>query len=167
MIVLFFYIVILFLPKENFYFFLEHKLFKDNIVLSNESLKDVGGILQINDVFVTSAGDEIAQIDEITILPFILYNEVDVKNLHLAKRFEGALPSKIDEASFKATLFYPIKIWIKLKGDFGDIDGSYNVYSKTVRLVLKPQENFKQKYPLIYAKFQNIDGELVYESSLK
>jgi hypothetical protein len=156
-----------FLPKENFYFLLEHKLSENNIVLNNESLKDFGGVLRINGALAVYGGDEIAQIDKITVLPFILYNEVSMKDLHFAKKLQTMFPGKIDEASLKATLFYPIKIWIKLKGDFGDIDGSYNIYSKTIRLVLKPQEDSRQKYPLIYANFQNIDGELVHESSLR
>ncbi|MDR1284941.1 MAG: hypothetical protein LBJ88_01930 [Campylobacteraceae bacterium] len=166
-VLLFFYIVTVFLPKENFYFYLEDKLSNYNIVLGNESLKDFGGVLQINNALVAYEGDEIAQIDKITILPFILYNEVSVNNLHFASKFQRVIPNKIDKASFKATLFYPIKIWIKLKGDFGDVDGSYNIYNKTIRLVLKPQDDFKQKYSLIYANFRDVDGELVYESSFK
>ncbi|MDR1555181.1 MAG: hypothetical protein LBS39_04045 [Campylobacteraceae bacterium] len=165
-VVLFFYIAIVFLPKENFYFFAEHKL-ERQISFSNESIKDSFGILKISDALISYYGDDAGRVDKITILPFILYNEVNVENLHLAEKFNKIIPVKIDKASFKTTLFYPIKIWISLSGDFGDISGNYNIYGKTIRLVLKPQENFKQRYPFIYKEFKDIDGELVYESSFK
>jgi hypothetical protein len=164
---LFFYIIIIFLPKENFYFFAEHKLHEHKIVIGNESLKDFFGVFTIKGSYVSYYGDEAAQIDTITVLPFILYNEIDVRNLHISKKFQNFVPSEIDKVKIKFTPFYPVKLWINLQGGFGEIYGSYNMYSKTVRFILKPQEDFKRKYPLIYGEFKDIDGELVYESSFK
>jgi hypothetical protein len=165
--VLFFYIVIIFLPKENFYFLAEHKLNEYKVTISNESLKDLFGIFTVKGSHVSYYGDEAAQIDTITLLPFILYNEVSFQNLHISKKFQSFVPSEISKASVKFTPFYPVKLWISLEGSFGEIYGSYNMYGKTARFVLKPQDDFRQKYPFIYGEFKDIDGELVYESSFK
>jgi hypothetical protein len=165
--ILFLYIVILFLPKESFYFFAEHKLAEYKIVLSNESLKDFGGIFTVKDPHVSYSGEDVGQIDTITILPFILYNEISINGLHFSKSLQNFIPSEIDEIKARITPFYPVKIFISSKGSFGEIKGSYNIYSKTIRLVLKPQENFRQRYSLIYSNFKDIEGELIYESSFK
>ncbi|MDR3178258.1 MAG: hypothetical protein LBT96_04660 [Campylobacteraceae bacterium] len=167
-IMLFFYIVIIFLPKENFYFLLEQKLNGHGVIFDNETLDDFGGVLSIKDSRIIYDNEEVGRIDKIAILPFILYNKIDISGLHiLANNLKGHVPEKIDEASFKITPFYPTKVWINLKGNFGYIHGSYNIYDKTIRLVLQPQDNFKQMYPFIYANFKNVEGELVYESTFK
>jgi hypothetical protein len=159
--------MVLFLPKENLYFLIEHRMDEYKIILNNETLNDFGGVLTVSKPHVLYGGEEVGEIDEITILPFILYNEIDVKGLHFAKSLQNFIPSEIEKANVRATLFYPLKVWINIKGDFGEIDGSYNIYSKTIRFILKPQEGFRQKYPLIYANFKDVEGELIYESSFK
>jgi hypothetical protein len=158
--------VILFLPKENFYFLLEQKLFEYKVVFGNETLKDFGGVLTVSNSRIMRNNEEIGQVEEIKILPFILYNEISMSGLHISKKsFTNYVPGEIDEASLKITPFYPTKVWIKLNGSFGSIYGNYNIYSKKIHLVLKPQDDFRQKYPLIYKSFKDIEGELTYESS--
>ncbi|MDR0579641.1 MAG: hypothetical protein LBG21_03460 [Campylobacteraceae bacterium] len=165
-VVLFVYIVILFLPKENFYFLLEQKLFEHKIVFGNETLKDFGGVLTVSNSRIIRNNEEIGQVEKIKILPFILYNEINVSGLHILKKsLTSYIPGEIDEISLKLTPFYPTRVWIKLNGSFGSIHGNYNIRSKKVRLVLEPQGDFRQKYPLIYRSFKDIEGELTYESS--
>jgi hypothetical protein len=164
---LFIYIIILFLPKENFYFFIEHKLNEYKIVLGNETLSESFGIFNINDAHVLYYGDEAAKIDKIRVMPFILYNEIKFENIQIAKKFQNFAPSGIESVKAAFTPFYPIKLRLSLNGEFGEISGSYNMYGKKIYLVLKPHESFRQKYPGIYREFKDVDGELVYESSFK
>jgi hypothetical protein len=164
---LFIYIVILFLPKENFYFFMEHKLNEYKIVLGNETLNEFFGIFSIKGAHVLYYGDEAAQIDMIRAAPFILYNEVRFENIRIAKKFQSFVPGEIESVKVKFTPFYPLKLWLSLNGEFGEISGNYNIYGKEIYLVLKPHESFRQKYPGIYREFKDIDGELMYESSFK
>ncbi|MDR2790117.1 MAG: hypothetical protein LBB59_04005 [Campylobacteraceae bacterium] len=162
---LFIFITVLFLPKENFYFLMEHKLNEYKIVLGNETLSEFLGVFSVKNAHVSYFGDEAAQIGGIKAAPFILYNEVEFENIQIAKKFQSFAPGAIESAKVKFTPFYPIKLWLNLNGEFGKISGSYNMYGKKIYLVLKPHENFKQKYPSIYREFKEIDGELVYESS--
>ncbi|MDR2099771.1 MAG: hypothetical protein LBP40_02940, partial [Campylobacteraceae bacterium] len=137
------------------------------VILSNETLSDFLGIFKAKDAVVSYFGDEAARIDEISAAPFIVYNEIELENVRIAKHFQSFVPDKIDAVKIKFTPFYPIKLWLNLNGEFGEISGNYNMYSKNIYLVLKPHESFKQKYPSIYREFKDIDGELVYESSFK
>jgi hypothetical protein len=163
--VLFIYLVILFLPKENFYYFAEEQLAKYKIALNNESVKDSYGVLSVDNISVSYGGENVAYIENAGVLPFIVYNEIDIKNVNVSKNFKSFIPSEIEAVSLKATVFFPVKVWINAKGDFGRIHGSYNIYSKTIRLVLEPENGFAGKYPLIYRNFKDTEGQLVYESS--
>jgi hypothetical protein len=165
---LFLYAAIVFLPKENFYFLAEHKLSGEyKIILSDENLSDFFGIFTARGAYVSYYGDDIAQIDTIKILPFILYNEVGFESLHISKKFQNFIPSEINKIKVKFTPFYPTKLWLSSSGDFGEIWGSYGIYNKKLRLILKPQEDFGRKYSAIYREFKDINGELIYESSFK
>ncbi|MDR0665903.1 MAG: hypothetical protein LBF71_00675 [Campylobacteraceae bacterium] len=165
--ILFLYVAVIFLPKENFYFFAEHKLNERKIILSNETLSDFMGVFTAQEAHVSYYGDDIAQIDTIRIVPFILYNEAALESLHVSKKFQSFIPSEIDAVKIKFTPLYPTKLWLSADGDFGEIRGSYNMYDKKLRLILNPQEYFKQKYPTIYREFKDMDGELIYESSFE
>jgi hypothetical protein len=175
-VVLFVALVILFLPKENLYYLAEGQLFKldggkVSIVLSNESLSDNGFVLKVQnaDVFADAlpyfSNENVAHIEELNVVPLIAYNEVNIKHISVAQKFQNFIPAQVESATLKFSLFYPVKVWIHLEGEFGRIDGSYNIYSKTIHLNLEPDNGIAARYPDLYKNFKDVEGELVYESS--
>jgi len=171
-VVLFVALVILFLPKENLYYLAEGQLFKldggkVSIVLSNESLKDNGFVLKVQNADVSYGGINVAHVEELNVMPFIAYNEVNIKHISVPKNFQSFVPAEVESATLKFSLFYPVKVWIHLEGEFGKIDGSYNIYSKTIHLNLEPdvRYGFATKHSFLYGEFKDVEGELVYESS--
>jgi hypothetical protein len=158
------YLVVLFFPKENLYYYFEGKLEKYNVIFDNESISDNLGVLSVEGIDAYYGGENAAKIDKISLLPFIVYNEIKVERLNAAKKLQSFIPSQIDKASFKSTAFFPVKIWIDLEGNFGKIYGSYNIYNKKIRLILEPENDFAKKNPFIYSNFKDVEGRLIYES---
>jgi len=163
--VLFVALVILFLPKENFYYLAETQLSKYKVALNNESVKDSGFVLSVENADVLYGSENVAHIEELSVAPFIVYNEINIKNISVAKNLQSFIPAEAESITLKVSAFFPVKVWINIEGEFGKIYGSYNIYSKNIHLNLEPGNGFAAKYPLLNSNFKDVEGELVYESS--
>lgn len=166
-LLLFIYLIIAFLPKENLFYLAEQKIKPYNIVLNNESLKDRFFLFEINNGTLFYDGLHVGDVESIDMFLGLFYNQISLKNANFSDSLKQFVPKEITDFTIKSTIFYPIYFWIDGKGDFGEISGSANLYKKSVRLVLNPNKNFLTKYPTIAKEFKKINNEYVYEKTFK
>lgn len=162
---IFLFLSILFFPKENIYYLAEQNLVKYKVVLNNETLNESFGVLKIEDIDVIYNGANVAKIKDITTFFTFFYNKLTLKDAEIFKSLKNIIPLHIDKITAKYTIFYPTKIWFKGSGEFGNIEGNYNIYNKNIYLVLNIKDDFKTKYMFLLEYFKDINGELVYEST--
>jgi len=161
-ILLFF--ILLFLPKENIYYFVEKKLFENKIILNEKNIKEGLFGLNVDDIDIFYDSTNIMKAEKLNLFFTIFYNRVMIKDIRAQKSFQNFMSEKIDTISLRHAIFYPTKVWINIRGEFGQINGNYNIKNKNVHLELKPQENFEKKYPFLRINFKDIEGKLIYES---
>lgn len=166
--VLFVYLVILFLPKANFFYLLEEELNKQHIVLNDEKLTDLFGVFKVSDAKVYYEGLHVGNIESINVLPAIIYNQVSINEAKFTNSLRQFVPKEIKNITVKGTVFYPVRFWISGDGNFGEINGYIDIYKKRLELKLKPQKNFLSKYPEIARSFKkNKQGEYIYAKNFK
>ena len=140
------FFIILFLPKENFYYLFEKKLYDSkNIVLNSEKIDDKFLYLDIKDLDILLDNAFIGNIKEIDVLPFVLYNKIFIKNIRVSNKFKKLLPRSIESAKIDYSILNPLKINIALSGKFGRVVGFIHLKDKKIYLELHTTKKYSNK----------------------
>ena len=117
-----------------------------------------------NDSIVFYKGTKSMDIEEITISPFILSNEILLSNVTLHSLFAGFVPSKVDYISTKYTVLNPNKLILESSGDFGKLNGFIN--TTHIFLELSPSALMLKKYSFLLTYFKKENNLYIYEHAL-
>lgn len=166
-VLVFVYLVIAFLPKANIFYLAEDGLKKYNIAFNDEKIGDYLVFFRVFDAKMYYEGLHVGDVKSISIFPTIIYNQIGVKEANFSNSLKQFVPKEVKSLTLINTIFYPIKIWIRGDGDFGKISGSLNLYTKKLRLELKPTNSFLTNYKSLAKQFKKDKDIYVYETTYK
>jgi len=132
--IVFWFALLLFMPKQELYFTLEKELLKQDIEINEQSIEE--GIFSLNLIkpVIYVKGIKIATIEKINIFTLVFQTNINLKSLILDDSLKSFAPQKIDVANISYSLFSPFKVIIDGKGSFGVIDGHANLDERNLRL---------------------------------
>ena len=165
LILLIFFILIL-LPKESIYNYIEHQLSNDEVIISNENRDEKLLSLNINNADIYYEGIKIANIDKTSFLFFFFYNEVNINNIRIEDSLSTMIPSSITNVKIKYTILDYEFIHIKSIGSFGKLEGTLNILNKKLFLKLEPSSLMKTKYNKLLKNMKLKDGKYIWEKNL-
>jgi len=156
-----FLLLVLFLwilaPKEEIYYWMEHKLAKEGIVISNEQIKDTFWGLEISDADIYLKGIKVAEIGLVKLNLFFLYNQLSIQSVLTDKGIGSFAPKSIDALEATFSILKPYKVAIEGSGSFGTISGG--LYWTNRKLLLR-FSNVKDIRP--FKKFLKKDKKGLY-----
>ena len=165
-ILFFFLALIYFMPKESVYYYLEKELLLNKVVLSDEEIKDSGFSLQLNNSKVSYDSIESADVENINIKIFLVYNSLSVSNVKLLDVASSFVPLHIDNINIKYTIFNPLNIVAESNGEFGQANAEVNILDRNMSVVLKPSQLMLKKYRATLRNLKkNEAGEYRYEKT--
>ena len=165
---IFFFILALiyFMPKESVYYYLEKELQKQKVILSDEEIIDSGFSLQLNNTKLSYASIESANVENINIKMFLVYNSLSVSNVKLLDVASSFVPLQIDAISIKYTILNPLNIVAESNGEFGQANAKVNILDRNISIVLKPSQLMLKKYRATLRNLKkNKAGEYKYEKT--
>jgi len=120
--------IIIFMPKDNLYYTLQKYLEKEKVYINSDiksgiDLKLINGTVYYNKM-------DVLTFKNIDILPFILFNEIKADNIKIIDKY------KINSIKAFYTIFYPIKIFIKGKSSFGELDGYVDLVKREIKVYI-------------------------------
>ena len=166
--IVFFMLALVYLfPKNSAYFLLEKELQKNEIIVSNELIKDKGFVFYVYDATIYFNSIKVLKFTSLKSDIFLYYNKIYIKDIELSSLIASFLPTKIDDVKLLYTIQKPLSLLLNAKGDFGTAKAVYNLQTKKFLLNLKPSPLMKRKYKrtLLYFK-KNNKGEYNYEQAL-
>ena len=133
-LIVFWFALLLFMPKQELYFTLEEELAKQDIEINEEKIEE--GIFSLNLInpVIYVKGIEIASVEKINIFTVIFYTNVHIQDLILDESLKSFAPQNIEVSNISYSVFAPFKANIEAKGSFGLLEGSVNLSEKNVRL---------------------------------
>jgi hypothetical protein len=158
-IILFIFLLIVFLPKEQLYYFVAKNLQSQKIELTHAQLDESIISLFIQNTKVKYNGIEALSIDKTSIKPNIFFNEIYLKDIKVDKAFKKFLPSNIDFISANINIFNPININIESKFALGKCIGNINLIDRVIRIDLFVSKQFKSKYRILTQKLKKVKSE--------
>jgi hypothetical protein len=158
--------VFYFTPKVNIYYLAEKYLEKSDVVIGSEYVVDNGFSLTLNDAKVFVKSIKSANISQSDIKFFILYNSIDMHDIKLSKALKSFIPLHIEDAEVKYFIFNPLNLKIYAEGEFGKVDGYFNLKDRLIHLNLKPSKLMLRDNANTLRNFKREkDGEFSYEKT--
>jgi len=163
-VVLFFIGLVIFMPKENLLSTLKSLLKKEHIEIVSKDTKDRLIDLKLDDTLFIYDGIESLEAKSISVKPWIFYNKIEANALAPTKGLRGILNVKADEFTITHSILKPTIANINATGKFGELDGFADLKKRSVYLLLKPSEAFKNS-KIVRDYFKKSKEGLVYESN--
>ncbi len=165
-LLIFFIAVITLMPKENLYYTLKNGLKAERIVMTEESLNDNFIALNGKGISIFYDGIESIQAEDFSVMAWGIYNKIDATGVGASKDLKNMFGFSADEVEVTYALWDYNEAKIFASGDFGTIDGVFELSSQTLKLLLEPSSAF-EKSPLIRQYFKKSEEGYTYESKIK
>lgn len=163
---IFYVAFIVFMPKENIYFTLKNSLKSERIGLSEESLSDNFVSLKALNLIVSYDGIKSVKAKEFTVTPFLFYNKVKAYEVSAASSFKEMFSFSADKVEITYAIWNYKEAKIYAVGDFGELDGVFDLEKKSIRVVLEPSMEFENT-PIIRQYFKKSEEGYIYEAKIK
>ncbi|MFA6136545.1 MAG: hypothetical protein WC667_00525 [Sulfurimonas sp.] len=156
-----------FAPKVSLYYFLESRLAPLGIIISTEDATDRGFSLDIKSANISFKSIESANIAEINVKIFALYNVIDFENITLSTAVKSFLPLHVETAKVRYTILDPLNLKAELKGEFGDAEAEFNLMKRALHLELIPSPLMLKEYKTTLQSMKiNERGRYLYDQNI-
>lgn len=135
-IVLVWFVLILFMPKQEIYYKLEESLDQNDIRLNEESIDEGWFSLTLHKVDVYVKGIQLATIDEVNVFTLLFYTKVEIENLFLDESLKSKMPTKIEALYANHSIMMPWSVHLEVFGPATGATGSINLKENTLHLDL-------------------------------
>ncbi len=145
-------------PKQQLYFYLEEKLQPYKIIIYQEKIEPLNTGIWLKDGMVSYDKIFIGLFSNIVINTYFFKTNIVVDGFLIDKDFEMFIPSKIDKIALSHSIVNPLNVIIEAKGEFGELDGTYDFISGKLKLKLKPSDIMKTKKASLKLMTKTKDG---------
>lgn len=154
------------MPKENLYYTLKNRLKAERIIIAEDKLDDTFIALNADGVALFYDGIESVNADDFSVMALGIYNKIDARNVGASQDLKKMFGFSADEVEITYAVWNYNEVVISAFGDFGTIDGTFELSSQTLKLLLDPSLAF-EKSPLIRQYFKKSEEGYIYESKIK
>ncbi|MEA3384304.1 MAG: hypothetical protein U9Q20_06515 [Campylobacterota bacterium] len=145
--ILFFFIVfILFLPKENIYYFALDKLKDEKIVLDHHNIKDEYFTLNVNNLSLKYDNIKVSTAKELKFDLFLYKTQFTLNKIDVDSSFSKFVPNKIESISVTHNILDPLFLNIESKFELGFAKGYIDILNNTISIEISVDKKFKTKY---------------------
>ena len=122
--------LIVFMPKKNLYFTLQHFLQKEKIYINSEINSNIIS-LNLKNGTIFYKGIDAVKFKNIFIYPFLFFNNIKATNIKIDF---GNL--NINNLDVTYSIINPLKVYIKGDSNFGKIDGSIDLVNRKIKVYI-------------------------------
>jgi len=141
------FFLLAFMPKQELYYKLEQELEKNNIKINEKSIESGLFSLKIHDADIYIKGMKLITIGEIDFFTLLFYTSVNMKNVLLDESLKTMTPTQMDTAILKHDILNPIHVGIDAKGSFGSLSGMINLNARVLHLDFNDSKGIEQLKP--------------------
>ncbi len=165
-ILVFFGSIIVFMPKINLYNTLEKFLKDERILIKEQKISDNFISLDIEGATLFYDGIKSLEIGSLNVKPWLITNEIILTDIKPSAVIKKQLDVKADNIKISYSLWDHENVKIFAEGDFGEINGNFEVLSGKLHLVLDASKKFVNN-SFVRQNFKKSEEGLVYEQIIK
>jgi len=130
----FWFALLLFMPKEELFFALEKELKHYDVVIDEERLEENLLSLNLVNAHIYVKGIEVATVEKMNIFTLLFTSNINIKALTLDDSLKSFAPQHIEVANISHSLLSPMHAHIEAKGSFGLLEGEIDLKTRTLRV---------------------------------
>ena len=152
--IIFLYLFVAFLPKENLYYFGLEQLKKYSVVVKNETIKEGYFDFELNKADIFFKGINAVHIEKIYLKSLLFDTTFLVEKIKVDEVFKRFVPAKIDKVLLKYSIFNPLFVNINLEAKGIRGYGFIDILNKKLIINLKPSKKFIRDYKMVLKKLK-------------
>ena len=133
-LLLFWFALLFFMPKEELFFALEKELKHYDVVINEERIESNLLSLNLINAQVYVKGIEVATIEKVNIFTLLFTTNINIKALKLDETLKSFAPQNIEVANLSHSILSPLHVSIEAKGSFGVLEGDVDLKTRTLRV---------------------------------
>jgi len=139
--------ILVFMPKQEFYYKLEEELAKHEIKLNETSMNEGLFSLNVKQVTVYFKGINVATIEEVSLFTLLFYNSIELRSLTVDDSLKKMMPQEIEKAVAIHSILSPLEVAVDASGSFGLMTGKIDLSEAKVRLDFNESKNIEMLKP--------------------
>lgn len=128
------FILILFMPKEEVYFKVEQELAKYDIAINEESRSEGIFSLDLKNVTIYAKGIPLVTVEEVSFFTLLLYHCIELKEIYIDESLKSMTPTEIENLRISHGIWSPLHLSLGAEGVFGEAVGSVDLEDRKIRL---------------------------------
>ena len=128
------FILILFMPKEDIYFSLEKELVKNDIELNEESRSEGIFSLSLKNVTVYVKGIPLVTVEKIDFFTLLFYTSIHFETLMIDESLKTMTPTEIEDLLISQSILAPLNLSVDAEGPFGEARGNIDLDKRKLRM---------------------------------
>jgi len=152
--------LVLFAPKKELYYALEHRLERSGILLAEENLTERPNGLEIRTLRIFYQGAPVATIDRVALTTLLLRSTLELEGMRPEPGMEQFLPLSVDRLRAEHALWHPTTVSLEANGSFGHATGSLDLLRRSLRIESPDAGEVESLRPYL----KNQEGRWIYES---
>jgi len=133
-LLLFWVLIVAFMPKEEIYFSLERELAKQGVEINEGEIKEHVFGLTLQDAVVYVKGIKVAKVEKIDLVTLLFYTKVTVTGVQISESLSNMVPERAETVVLTHTVLDPFNAKIFAVGSFGTIEGVISLKSRMIHI---------------------------------
>ena len=131
-LVLFWFAIILFMPKEQLYFGLEHVLEKQGVKINEEAIEENVFGLELQNISVYLRGIKVMTVKKVSVFTLLFYSRITIEGLETDKGVSSLMTLSFDKAVGIHSILDPLHIHFEADGKIGHLTGDVALNEKKI-----------------------------------
>ena len=133
-LLLIWFALLVFMPKQEIYYALEKELSKQGIEINEQNIEEGWFSLRIGEAAVYGKGIKIATVEKLTCHTLLFYTKIEIDHVVLDDSLKAVLPQTTDKILLTYSLLSPLTVWIHAEGVFGRLEGSADLKERKLHI---------------------------------
>jgi len=126
--------IVVFAPKRELYYALEHEWERSGIVIADETITEGPNSLKVEHARLLYQGAPIATVDRAIVRTWLVFSILEIEGIKPLPGMEKLLPITLDKARATHVLWYPTVVTLELNGSFGRAEGELDLLQRRLKL---------------------------------
>jgi len=142
-LVLFWFALIVLMPKEELYFGLERELAKQGIEINESTIKESMFGLTLENVTVYFQGIKAVHIEEISLFTLLAYTRIEAKEVHTDQGMQAFFSAKMSDLVLYHSVLSPLHLFLQADGTLGSLKGDISLKERKVHIEFDDEKKIR------------------------
>jgi hypothetical protein len=125
---------VLFMPKRNFYYKVEHMLLPQDIKINEGTISEGLFSLQIDNAEIYVKGINLIHLKEASLFSLLFYSRIELQEIIVDDSLRSMVPGQLDEVVLSHVIWQPQMVSVSGHGAFGTFKGEVNLVQRQIHI---------------------------------